>query len=174
MNKISLFSWIALLIGMAPFANAQRVKCTSPDGQSSTIQKHHCSSPTDIETPTTINKQIKDGAEAVERWEFSFASPAGNTFRDLNSIKRSGNFVTIREKVEFFQPQHSITANPPYEYKSVVSTFEYDCVNNTARTLNTINISTNREKKPSEIMIINAMPLIGSMVKNHHLACASN
>ena len=146
MNKIPLYSLMALFSGLAPLANAQFVRCTSPDGQSSTIQRHHSASSSDVETPVTVGRGTAQRVENSERWEFSFASQIGNTYRDLNSIKRSGNLVTVREKVDLFQPEHSIFANPPYEYKSIVSTYEYDCVKSTVRTPNTFDVTSRGER----------------------------
>jgi hypothetical protein len=45
-----------------------------------------------------------------------------------------------------FEPEHSIFANPPYEYKSIVSTYEYDCVKSTVRTPNTFDVTSRGER----------------------------
>jgi hypothetical protein len=128
---------------------------------------------TKANTQTTGN--VRSEAPRPEQWQLMFVSQIGNSYRDVDSLARSGNRVTVREKVELFKPEHSLIANPPYEYKVFVSTIEYDCTANTSRSLKQINITASGEAKQSEMQVTDAMPLIGPyMERSHELACSWN
>ena len=56
--------FVAFLLAMPLAANAQFVRCTSPDGKSSTLQRGKCASPTDIQTPV-VAAHAQSSTQAV-------------------------------------------------------------------------------------------------------------
>jgi TPR repeat protein len=53
------------LASLPALAPAQMIRCTSPDGQSSTLQRGKCASPTDIQTPVVAKQALPQSAQSA-------------------------------------------------------------------------------------------------------------
>lgn len=65
---------LLLLVCFPIAAHAEYVRCTSPDGKSSTIQRGKCASPTDIQTPVNIVKPLPRSPAASGEFEEGLAA----------------------------------------------------------------------------------------------------
>ncbi len=72
---------MALLVFLPLVAHAELVRCTSPDGMSSTIQHGKCASPSDIQTTVNVGKPTPKSSETAQSAQFTSLSEARRGFR---------------------------------------------------------------------------------------------
>ncbi|MBT3068767.1 surface-adhesin E family protein [Rhodoferax sp. U11-2br] len=107
-------------------------------------------------------------------WKLLHETQNGSVSFDVDSVSRSKQLVKIRKRVVFNTPHKSLIASPNYEYIATVSLEEYDCENQTVRTIEALNVLKNGAKNPAELRMSDAMPLIGPYMEEElFFACTT-
>ncbi|WP_047391987.1 surface-adhesin E family protein [Chitinibacter sp. ZOR0017] len=101
----------------------------------------------------------------AEKWFLFQETQVSKIYLDSDSIRRSNNKATVKQRQDFFEVKKSLVSQPPYKYVAAISTIEFDCDKELKRTLDEVIITTKGEKKTPEFEVSGSMPIIGPFMQ---------